>query len=172
MCQVLLYRITWSVTSNLNLEWSLNTFQLTRSRGAWRKKRRTVKIGGLISTHTLTWSVTDTLIENLPAIIISTHTLTWSVTSPPLFGMNITCISTHTLTWSVTRCGCYSVNNHAISTHTLTWSVTGITGYKQAEATFQLTRSRGAWLTVLFPFLFVEKFQLTRSRGAWPFSSI
>ena len=33
-----------------------------------------------ISTHTLTWSVTDTLIENLPAIIISTHTLTWSVT--------------------------------------------------------------------------------------------
>ena len=34
-----------------------------------------------ISTHTLTWSVTDTLIENQPAIIISTHTLTWSVTT-------------------------------------------------------------------------------------------
>ena len=33
-----------------------------------------------ISTHTLTWSVTDMLIENQPAIIISTHTLTWSVT--------------------------------------------------------------------------------------------
>ena len=55
-----------------------------------------------ISTHTLTWSVTDTLIENLPAIIISTHTLTWSVTSAVAISRFRNVISTHTLTWSVT----------------------------------------------------------------------
>ena len=56
-----------------------------------------------ISTHTLTWSVTDTLIENLPAIIISTHTLTWSVTVRLAPKSRHTRISTHTLTWSVTK---------------------------------------------------------------------
>ena len=34
----------------------------------------------LISTHTLTWSVTEKLVVESIDIIISTHTLTWSVT--------------------------------------------------------------------------------------------
>ena len=33
-----------------------------------------------ISTHTLTWSVTETALNTPYRIIISTHTLTWSVT--------------------------------------------------------------------------------------------
>ena len=33
-----------------------------------------------ISTHTLTWSVTDTLVAVETLVYISTHTLTWSVT--------------------------------------------------------------------------------------------
>ena len=33
-----------------------------------------------ISTHTLTWSVTEYISKNLGKSIISTHTLTWSVT--------------------------------------------------------------------------------------------
>ena len=33
-----------------------------------------------ISTHTLTWSVTDKLYKATPDEWISTHTLTWSVT--------------------------------------------------------------------------------------------
>ena len=33
-----------------------------------------------ISTHTLTWSVTENLCKNISAHVISTHTLTWSVT--------------------------------------------------------------------------------------------
>ena len=37
-----------------------------------------------ISTHTLTWSVTATLIAQIALIVISTHTLTWSVTRKPL----------------------------------------------------------------------------------------
>ena len=76
-----------------------------------------------ISTHTLTWSVTDFLRYAIGKIKISTHTLTWSVT----LEKNIQC------------------NHLQISTHTLTWSVTcqNVTIIKMRI--FQLTRSRGAW---------------------------
>ena len=33
-----------------------------------------------ISTHTLTWSVTDLTVNTVRTLDISTHTLTWSVT--------------------------------------------------------------------------------------------
>ena len=56
---------------------------------------------------------------------ISTHTLTWSVTNSHSQIFQFYHISTHTLTWSVT----FKLNplnmRQAISTHTLTWSVTG-----------------------------------------------
>ena len=60
------------------------------------------------------------------AMIISTHTLTWSVTIFPLTLNSAGDISTHTLTWSVTN------------------PVSEFLGYQK----FQLTRSRGAWLTI------------------------
>ena len=34
-----------------------------------------------ISTHTLTWSVTDLTVNTVRTLDISTHTLTWSVTN-------------------------------------------------------------------------------------------
>ena len=55
-----------------------------------------------ISTHTLTWSVTNILEQHTYTIEISTHTLTWSVTRDSIAANNIFVISTHTLTWSVT----------------------------------------------------------------------
>ena len=75
-----------------------------------------------ISTHTLTWSVTDSVIALIPVITISTHTLTWSVTDRLVIGFNRLMISTHTLTWSVTSCS----------------------GSCCGRLAFQLTRSRGA----------------------------
>ena len=36
--------------------------------------------GAKISTHTLTWSVTEELADSTDSNKISTHTLTWSVT--------------------------------------------------------------------------------------------
>ena len=36
---------------------------------------------GIISTHTLTWSVTNVALKNSATQAISTHTLTWSVTA-------------------------------------------------------------------------------------------
>ena len=109
----------------------------------------------------------DTMCYNIDTVI-STHTLTWSVTEPPASTSMFRRISTHTLTWSVTVHVCHPFqrqrhfnshahverdvfaavgqfdvvyfNSHAhverderlgfccqrnlISTHTLTWSVT------------------------------------------------
>ena len=79
-----------------------------------------------ISTHTLTWSVTEILKLDRISTFISTHTLTWSVTNRfkiinrirnnfnshahverdrhnKKLQANIFQISTHTLTWSVTH---------------------------------------------------------------------
>ena len=56
---------------------------------------------------------------------ISTHTLTWSVTQNKSFSVIPMDISTHTLTWSVTGVGGMTWGDADISTHTLTWSVTG-----------------------------------------------
>ena len=57
--------------------------------------------------------------------IISTHTLTWSVTEEAR-ELEAKCkISTHTLTWSVTKINALAGKQVIISTHTLTWSVTG-----------------------------------------------
>ena len=144
-----------------------------------------------ISTHTLTWSVTFNKRYSTLSNHISTHTLTWSVTQ--LFWLQWFChtISTHTLTWSVTcwqgednpctvhfnshahvERDCYDVKSYInifISTHTLTWSVTLTRRLKRSSSTFQLTRSRGAWLLLFCHLKFLLKFQLTRSRGAWPF---
>ena len=135
-----------------------------------------------ISTHTLTWSVTTTSNWPTAANTISTHTLTWSVTYVRLDTAKIdSSISTHTLTWSVTRSStvisyCNSnFNSHAhverdppmqrivwmitISTHTLTWSVTFDTLEEATKAAkFQLTRSRGAWLTVEFSITSLSNF--------------
>ena len=104
-------------------------------------------VADAISTHTLTWSVTDGLTGDLDGIsdfnshahverdcilrvllrllLISTHTLTWSVTKIWIFNLIVSDISTHTLTWSVTVSSVtlYPSSSN-ISTHTLTWSVT------------------------------------------------
>ena len=140
------HTLTWSVT----LYWLAITgrfwFQLTRSRGAWRKKSYSVDFYQNISTHTLTWSVTFRRLSSPKLQQISTHTLTWSVTGISFSVRRQIPISTHTLTWSVTDSVSGSgditnnFNSHAhverdahkrlhlddteISTHTLTWSVT------------------------------------------------
>ena len=102
----------------------VKVFQLTRSRGAWRWILDNLIVKSNISTHTLTWSVTDSERQYIVNMLhfnshahverdseewkdlteteISTHTLTWSVTFVPMQGDICIFISTHTLTWSVT----------------------------------------------------------------------
>ena len=83
-----------------------------------------IKLDGdnAISTHTLTWSVTDSREQKWGHIEISTHTLTWSVTIAEGEFKGFFDISTHTLTWSVT--------------------IRMRSGF--SDGSFQLTRSRGA----------------------------
>ena len=52
------HTLTWSVTYCKSWQLRPQTFQLTRSRGAWHSKLFTLCILYRISTHTLTWSVT------------------------------------------------------------------------------------------------------------------
>ena len=67
--------------------------------------------------------------QNMELCKISTHTLTWSVTNFHNNTFRNAKISTHTLTWSVTLVWNVSRTYTSISTHTLTWSVTGVQGF-------------------------------------------
>ena len=141
-----------------------------------------------ISTHTLTWSVTNADETKFQEIVnFNSHA---HVERDHLmkYWRILQNISTHTLTWSVTRhqtpmrCHLGYFNSHAhverdtenaddatesvISTHTLTWSVTIQFAIKQVNvniSTHTLTWSVTTWVTTNFV---PVAFQLTRSRGA------
>ena len=189
----MLFQLTRSRGAWLCFFWwcsSNQKFQLTRSRGAWLFRWVLNRPLFDISTHTLTWSVTNSVGIPISSYLISTHTLTWSVTQFQLLAVTDLAISTHTLTWSVTvsapphAVSWIYFNSHAhverdsidsivldlislISTHTLTWSVTCIIDKTIRFVKFQLTRSRGAWHCRYNSNRSILKFQLTRSRGAW-----
>ena len=100
---------------------------------------------GVISTHTLTWSVTDVGAAIIYVVQISTHTLTWSVTSPPIilhehhgyFNSHAHVERDHHV--ELTDGGKYNFNSHAhVERDFIPWFA--MTNIK----TFQLTRSRGA----------------------------
>ena len=79
-----------------------------------------------ISTHTLTWSVTQpkpTAPHNTANFNSHAHVERDYMTMPKF--TTIRQISTHTLTWSVTTVSFVIPFGLPISTHTLTWSVTG-----------------------------------------------
>ena len=100
-------------------------------------------------------------------ISISTHTLTWSVTqNMGRFWFYIEYFNSHAHVERDPCCNPYSPLIY-ISTHTLTWSVTSKIFPHNSQTKFQLTRSRGAWRGGAKEHTLFEKFQLTRSRGAW-----
>ena len=120
------------------------SFQLTRSRGAWLSCRHVSHYRRHFNSHAhVERDSSGVALYSLSKI--STHTLTWSVTLPP----------------SVNSTWC------KISTHTLTWSVTSWLSRQADNEEFQLTRSRGAWLSSYDTKCASSEFQLTRSRGAW-----
>ena len=101
---------------------------------------------------------------------ISTHTLTWSVTNRFVHIISRKGISTHTLTWSVT-CDSSSVCRYRLFQLTRSrgaWLIP-VVSWKLMKL-FQLTRSRGAWQISGTSTNVVFLFQLTRSRGAWQFA--
>ena len=182
------HTLTWSVTvATFNYNYCLS-FQLTRSRGAWRHCHSVaLQVENFNSHAHVERDTAEIKLDGDNAI--STHTLTWSVTSRHPWYWFLWQISTHTLTWSVTRFLWILLLFFWISTHTLTWSVTTDGQLRSFCSRFQLTRSRGAWpsqqvldliaqsisthtltWSVTSPWIYWikrRKFQLTRSRGAW-----
>ena len=149
-CSVISYisthTLTWSVTTVRSFLALSIPFQLTRSRGAWRRSLWHCIMLFIISTHTLTWSVTslalhqylflynfnshahverDCVAGYLGQCIINFNShahVERDILILLVPGRNP--ISTHTLTWSVTVLVVYNNQTYEISTHTLTWSVT------------------------------------------------
>ena len=140
------HTLTWSVTCVVQISVAVQKFQLTRSRGAWLKSSCLAHAVIHFNSHA--------------------HVERDFYKSSPI--LTSFCISTHTLTWSVTKFITCSSMVSGISTHTLTWSVTGNNIQCIEKRQFQLTRSRGAWLTSSGFWKRAKAFQLTRSRGAWP----
>ncbi len=141
------HTLTWSVTTSAVMSLICLSFQLTRSRGAWRwfngsirstkKFQLTRSRGAWLCRITFTWKIylnfnshahveRDMTFHFPPfeEVKISTHTLTWSVTQRLCLTAVSVWISTHTLTWSVTVVISQREITIHISTHTLTWSVT------------------------------------------------
>ena len=139
------HTLTWSVTSiGLYSNDSVSTFQLTRSRGAWPTFHTLPFFENYFNSHAHVERDIFSLSFSSSSVI-STHTLTWSVTNSQLALQGHCEISTHTLTWSVTH-----ISHLAIfwELFQLTRSRGAWRKYligKVAEIVFQLTRSRGAW---------------------------
>ena len=89
----------------------------------------------------------DWFLATLPCILcISTHTLTWSVTLP--------------FFWKLSAEVNFNSHAHVERDFDLKCSL-------MLSGIFQLTRSRGAWLSSNETWVYKCIFQLTRSRGAW-----
>ena len=145
----------------------LKSFQLTRSRGAWRFSEKLKRTLSNFNSHAH-------VERDFSAIRLLTVLVLFQLTRSRGAWPQQIWKSVQTFSFQLTRSrgawpvGSSSVGSSSvISTHTLTWSVTllvisliGITG-------FQLTRSRGAWLKCFLILWISSAFQLTRSRGAW-----
>ena len=96
------HTLTWSVTFFLYNTNTEEKFQLTRSRGAWRYHHtaETWPFGFQLTRSRGAWQ--RGISQQGSRDIISTHTLTWSVTTTIIYICDFGKISTHTLTWSVT----------------------------------------------------------------------
>ena len=170
-------------------QWQKSKFQLTRSRGAWRRRWSRCDCHRHFNSHAHV-ERDEFVCKKCHDNFISTHTLTWSVTAQRerpeairwqfqltrsrgawlyCFKLNSSKLCHFNSHAHVERddleSSCYVI--FTISTHTLTWSVTETWMNLVLPERFQLTRSRGAWLSVDRPKSFRIWFQLTRSRGAW-----
>ena len=122
-----------------------------------------------ISTHTLTWSVT---IRYIVKTYRQTFQLTrsrgaWPLSSPKadqVFDFNSHAHVERDAYFNVSSSVLVNFNSHAhVERDALYFFVLLMI------LSFQLTRSRGAWLNCCFKGFSVSTFQLTRSRGAWLF---
>ena len=140
------HTLTWSVTKLLWTVLKKCKFQLTRSRGAWRREHWCMMTSHTFQLTRSRGAWLNIALIFLTASFISTHTLTWSVTLGIRFsvGENQFQLTRSRGAWRLALPVLTADNS--ISTHTLTWSVTVGSVQTLMREKFQLTRSRGAWL--------------------------
>ena len=189
--QISTHTLTWSVTFKSCKMLNTSRFQLTRSRGAWRRLIiiNIYKINFNSHAHVERDSTPVLIILQVFAFQLTRSRGAWLYKKSCNVAIRKFQLTRSRGAWPSSSVGSSSVS--VISTHTLTWSVTGSLTAPHTKIGFQLTRSRGAWrytncnvrywrnnisthtLTwsvtcFLFLSVFHFKFQLTRSRGAWP----
>ena len=98
-----------------------------------------------ISTHTLTWSVTISLLTHIDS---------------SLFQLTRSRGAWHPQLWPYNRQRYFNSHAH-VERDNGSWYA------RWRASAFQLTRSRGAWRAVVINHNVYNEFQLTRSRGAW-----
>ena len=165
------HTLTWSVTLYVCKLLPLFQFQLTRSRGAWRKEITSCWRTDNFNSHAHVErdALQENYIKNKKHFNSHAHVERDD--------------STNELTDSIKNFNSHAHverDNHVrisfrlkrISTHTLTWSVTSTLALYHAKVGFQLTRSRGAWRVPSALITVISTFQLTRSRGAWRTDSL
>ena len=165
------HTLTWSVTVQIRQFLGQQTFQLTRSRGAWPIKilwqqghiwfqltrSRGAWLPAFLRSRTIcwfqltrsrgAWPAASCTVSNRSSFQLTRSRGAWRFKG--FQHCNIIVISTHTLTWSVTEVRYFFIWGTFISTHTLTWSVTCSFLSLCNKNEFQLTRSRGAWPMLL-----------------------
>ena len=168
-------------------------FQLTRSRGAWHREYQEKRIDrNNFNSHAHVERDFFILLACKP-FCISTHTLTWSVTDlpPRKIRLRLFQLTRSRGAWRHERKKRHDTryfNSHAHVERDFGVQVSLICmnyfnshahverdmgrDYRVLICEFQLTRSRGAWRCQALLRTSNALFQLTRSRGAWPRLSV
>ena len=141
-------------------------FQLTRSRGAWPLKSTVVLIILHFNSHAHVERDVSICILTWYSSHFNSHAHVERDKQTTLLWIKIFYFNSHAHVERDIRCS-WKICKNWISTHTLTWSVTFKEDFRLAYIRFQLTRSRGAWLSRFARWNIKFSFQLTRSRGAW-----
>ena len=142
--QISTHTLTWSVTLFLTEKNGIQKFQLTRSRGAWLRKKYPMQPFTNFNSHAHVERDALKFYNDKTTLNFNSHAHVERDNCLLCSKINFY-ISTHTLTWSVTVSRQRFVLTTWISTHTLTWSVTVRSADVIHRNAFQLTRSRGAW---------------------------
>ena len=150
---------------------TVRSFQLTRSRGAWRRVPESFVLWYLfqLTRSRGAWPA-DCWCEKLFNDFNSHAHVERDIAST--VSCDTLCISTHTLTWSVTTLLSVSGSRLRFQLTRSRGAWLSQTQSRDIRDWFQLTRSRGAWRKIQIQRYLHTWFQLTRSRGAWHFPTV
>ena len=139
------HTLTWSVTTLTGAFFIPKRFQLTRSRGAWRRRDRRFIGNGHFNSHAHVERDRVVAIVFARKVYFNSHAHVERDVIFTSLSTRHNYFNSHAHVERDSVC-IYKRGWNWISTHTLTWSVTSLQKMSSFQQEFQLTRSRGAWL--------------------------